>query len=81
MEFPPWVKDEPTRMNYLLRLAALHHNAEGAIALLATDCGFTPTSFYAAATRGTMTAGMASAIELAIGRSVVTKEMLCSEKR
>lgn len=88
MKFPKWVENpaqspqkiKSNRLLHYVNVAATHHHKSGSISLLAKEIGFSRAAIYAAIQQGEMSIGMASAIELAVGADVVSREMLCPKK-
>lgn len=88
MKFPSWVNTpgltykevRTNELSFLLKNAALHHNSTGTLEPLADDIGFTRQAIYKAISNGFMSAGMACAIETAVGSEVAPRHLLCPEK-
>ena len=69
-------KSRVNELNLRIRTAALSLDPQGKIAVLAQKAGLSYNSILTSIARGYFSAGGASAIELAVGRGVITKEDL-----
>ena len=67
-------------LRQMLGVAAFKVDPAGSLRVLAAKAGLTEYAIYAAIKRGRITPGMACALEIAVGRDVLTKEQLCPEK-
>lgn len=65
-----------SELNVGIRKAALSLDPQGKIAVLAQKAGLSYNSILTSIARGYFSAGSASAIELAVGRDIITKEDL-----
>lgn len=70
MKYPTWVLSKPrrdekksARLLYHFRIAAIHHNQDGSIPLLAQAINYSPNSIMAAINRGHISRGMAACLE------------------
>ena len=72
--------DRSAELNTLIRTAALHVDPRGRLSVLANMAGVSVNTIHAAIRAGRVTLGLASAIELAVGRHVLHRETLCPEK-
>jgi hypothetical protein len=87
MNYSKWVTDPElseeermkNRIKYLIRYAALQHNDSGSLPALAVAIGYSEESLYQAMRRGSVTPGMACALEAVLGQGIITKEQLCPE--
>ena len=81
---PVYTEDErkvaSEKINVIVRKAALKLDVKGKLKPLATKAGISYDGLIIALRRGWLTGPMASAIESAVGRDVVTKEELCPHK-
>lgn len=69
-------KKRVSELNVCIRKAALSLDPQGKIAVLAQKAGLSYNSILTSIARGYFSAGSASAIELAVGRDILTKEDL-----
>lgn len=67
-------------LNRLIRTAALTLDEKGSLAVLAQKAGVGAEALRKSIRRGYFTAGLASSIELAVGRDVIQREQLCPHK-
>ena len=67
-------------LNELIRKAALTLDPLARIKPLAEKAGLTSAAIRASIRRGYFTSGAACALELAVGRDLLTKEALCPHK-
>lgn len=67
------------RLEYHLRLAALHHNPDGSLVTLAKALNFGSNVFYTGIRAGTLTPAVATAVELLVGRDIAPRELLCPQ--
>lgn len=79
---PAWVMRHDTpesvdraKLAFLLRLAALYHNATGSLTELSLALGMSDSVLHMAMKRGQITAEVAVAIEKAIGRQHFPREL------
>jgi hypothetical protein len=87
MKNPHWVEKSElpeaekarARFTLALRHAALHHNEKGSYRGLAKALGCREQVFYYAEKRGKLTASMAIALEMLVGRENAPREILCSD--
>lgn len=84
MEFPEWAIDERlsaedqerARLRFLVKLAALYAHPSGDVTKLCEAIEFSEPALAHAILRRRFSAGMAAAIENAVGKHIVSKEML-----
>lgn len=67
-------------LNHLIRTAALAVDTRGSIPVLAKKAGLTSAIIHLGLHRGYFTAGVAAALELAVGRELLPKEKLAPHK-
>lgn len=67
-------------LNNLIRVAALSLDPKGSLAVLGERAGVGPEAIRKSIRRGYFAPGLASSIELAVGRKVLTREQLCPHK-
>lgn len=72
--------DRSAELNALIRTAALTIDPRGRISVLAERAEVSANTIHRAIKLGRMTLGLASAIELAVGESVLSREKLCPER-
>lgn len=88
MEYPSWVNApgltdaeiESNRLNFMIKLAALHHNKRASVRTMANAAGTSREALFAAVTRGFLTTGTACAIESVVGKHIAPKHLLCPAK-
>ena len=73
-------EDRSAELNRLIRTAALSLDEYGRISVLAKKAGVSPNTITNAIRIGRFTIGLASAIELAVGEKVLSREQLCPAK-
>lgn len=86
MQLPKWVTDsslsdqdrEKQRINYYLRVAALHHNPHGSIVELSRAVGFFDTYLRNSINRGHLNRKAALAIEGLVGKEVFDASLFIS---
>ncbi len=74
------VSKRSRELNEMVRIAALKLDKNGSIAVLAKAAGVTPEAIRTSIRRGYFTPGLASSLELAVGRDVLKREVLCPHK-
>jgi hypothetical protein len=67
-------------LEFLIRRAAVHHNRQGKLSLLAKAIGVTPQAFREVIERGYMSAPMAIAMELLLGADIAPREQLTGNR-
>lgn len=72
--------ERSAELNRLIRIAALSVDAYGRISTLAKLAGVSPNAITNAIRVGRFTVGLASAIELAVGPDVLSRDQLCPPK-
>lgn len=81
---PKYTKEEQAiksaQLNFIVRQAALHIHVQGKLNFLAEKAGISYEGLSIALRRGWLSGPMACAIEAAVGRDKVTKEVLCPHK-
>lgn len=73
-------KERSAELNRLIRVAALSVDQYGRISTLAKLAGVSPNAISNAIRVGRFTVGLASAIELAVGPEILSREQLCPSK-
>lgn len=72
--------ERSAELNRMVRSAALTIDDRGSLTALARKAGVTATAIRIAINNGRFSVGLASAIEAAVGRDVLTREQLCPER-
>lgn len=72
--------DRVAHLERLIRTAALTIHKKGSLPVLAKKAGYTHAALTGAIRRGYLTPGMAAAIECAVGKDVLAKELLLKQE-
>lgn len=72
--------DRSAELNTLIRTAALSIDPRGRISTLAKKANVSANTIHRAIKIGRLTLGLASAIELAVGKDVLSRETLCPDR-
>lgn len=76
----PERQQRKARLEKLIRTAALTIDSKGSIAVLAIKAGVSPETLRKAIRNGKFSVGLASTLELSLGRNLLKREDLCPDR-
>lgn len=80
---PVWVNDQAqgenggsvAKVRFLLNLAAAYHNEDASLVKMADALGVSRNTIYAARQEGRVSSQLAAAIEMLVGKNIISREL------